>query len=152
MILIWSVLNRLRLPLNVIDHFIIGPIKPTWNRTTFFRKLHFYNDVFHQPFVVHPNKKKPRSDQSQKNISETPIGSKFLVQNQEKLSFEFVRKFKKNTNKKMRGVDQSSSSGFIGWLINSYCGILTVITLTTFQSNNIISSKRRNLRLVDIRC
>ena len=36
MILIWSWSNHLRLPLNVIDHLVIGPIKPNWNHTTFF--------------------------------------------------------------------------------------------------------------------
>ena len=41
----WSLLNHLRLPLNMINHFIMSPIKPTLNQTSFFWRLFYYDDV-----------------------------------------------------------------------------------------------------------
>ena len=52
MILIWSLLHHLRLPLNVINHFIIGPIKSVWNHTSFFSKLHYWIGMFFSHFSL----------------------------------------------------------------------------------------------------
>ena len=54
---IWSSFNHLRLPLNLIDHLIIGPIKPTLNEMGFFWRLSYYDDVFFRHCSCIPIKK-----------------------------------------------------------------------------------------------